>query len=496
MKALYLASTMLTLAVAAQAQTITPGNGPLTDPADNTWAITPSGSIHEGDQWTPGGGGTAALTIIDGKVLGLDAHGKGWFALSGNGQDWASTPTPLGLTGIANQPAVQTTTTSTASTAAQTNTLVIPPATCAPTAAGAATGGFTTSNGQIYGPDGKPFIAKGVNVYDSAMGNAAQILQDFPGINFIRLAAYSYQQPAAYQAFINQMTAAHVVVEIEHHVGAGGGVPPLSGQALSAENAWFGSLAGAFKSNPYVWFGTLNEPDDGGGNAGVLANEMQANYDTIRSAGSNAIIMLSVGGSPPTVAMGNKVNVVIDQHYYGWISHYSTDQATVNAGLNALVTADQQAMTATGKPPVIIGEYGPSTAGQSDDPNANQVIAAVTGSGLGSAAWNFDAQAPADNLTQNGVMTQFGAQVAGYFALTKDAAPSVWSVSCSSAAVSAIAGLSSSDTSSPESPPPSQVVTDQAEPSEPYYPPGAQQFLQQHANLIQHGADLLARVQQ
>ncbi|MFL5286098.1 MAG: hypothetical protein ACJ8AW_35250, partial [Rhodopila sp.] len=77
MKALLLASIMLVFAAAAQAQTITPSHGTLTDAAGNVWTITQSGSIKEGSRYTPGGGGTSALTIVNGTVYGEDSSGRG-----------------------------------------------------------------------------------------------------------------------------------------------------------------------------------------------------------------------------------------------------------------------------------------------------------------------------------------------------------------------------------------------------------------------------------
>ena len=129
MRKLFLASTVLmAVSWAAGAQTITPGNGTLTDAAGNVWLITANGSIQENGQWTPGGGGTAALTIANGTVYGEDATGKGWFALSGSGQYWISSPTPPGQAAIpaaataspGTQPTVPAGTTAAAATTAQT----------------------------------------------------------------------------------------------------------------------------------------------------------------------------------------------------------------------------------------------------------------------------------------------------------------------------------------------------------------------------------------
>ena len=257
------------------------------------------------------------------------------------------------------------------------------------------------------------------------------MLAAFPGLNFIRLAAYSYSDNSAYlSGFISQMSARHIVVEIEHHIAAGGGVPALTGSDLSAENAWFQELAAAFKGNPYVWFGTLNEPASGGG----LAAEQTSNYQTIRATGNNTIIMISEQVEADTSSM---TNVVADQHFYGWTSGYSTNQTTVNNNLSQIIGTDQQLTTASGKLPLIIGETGPSTNGSTLDPNGSQVLAADMSSGYGAVFWNWYSDAPQDNLTNgNGDSTlsnPYGTTVAGWIALVAGASASVWATNCGGA---------------------------------------------------------------
>lgn len=436
MRPLLLASTAFVLAAgAAQAQTITPGSGSLTDASGNAWLITQGGSVQENGQWTPGGGGTAALTIINGTVYGEDATGRGWFTLSG--QYWTSSAAPAGSTTPSAATVIPAATTPTTTTPAATTTATatLPVTTCAPTAGGAASGGFTTANGQIIAPDGSVYIAKGVNLYDAAIGDASKVLADFPGINFIRLAAFSYSDNASYlSGFISQMSAARVVVEIEHHVGAGGGVPALTGSDLSAENAWFQALAGAFKGNPYVWFGTINEPNPADGNLGA---EQASNYQTIRGAGAANIILFS---APTPGYSSGMTNVAIDQHEYGWTSGYSTNQATVTADLMQRVQADQQA---AGGIPLIIGETGNSTDGQNIDANWQQVLSADMSSGYGNAYWNWYSEAPADNLTDgNGnVSNPYGTTVAGWIALVANAPASVWAANCTQAAGSSSSAI-------------------------------------------------------
>jgi len=111
-------------------------------------------------------------------------------------------------------------------------------------------------------------------------------------------------------------------------------------------------------------------------------------------------------------------NTIWDDHFYGWVSGYSTNPATVEAALNSSVASITQITNANGVMPVITGEYGPSTSGLSDDPNATQVLQAVQSSGLGSVAWGWEGGGP-DNLTDgNGNLTSYGQEVAPFIGTT------------------------------------------------------------------------------
>jgi hypothetical protein len=295
-----------------------------------------------------------------------------------------------------------------------------------------ATGQFQIVNGQIINPNGGVFTAQGVNLYDSQMGDASTVLADFPAVNFIRLNVYSYQSPSAYASFIQTMTSKGIVVELEDHTNstgsnAGGGQgSAFTGSQLSNEQNWYSTMASAYASNPYVWFGTDNEPPQGG-----LSTWEQQTYNTIRNAGNNNPIMMELpgGGYPGNTASAygmdpsvytSMSNIVLDAHYYGWASGYSTDQQTVNSTLTSLVQGAQSITSANGTVPVIIGEYGPSTDGQSTDQNGNQVLQAVQSSTVtsGSVAWGFNAGAN-DNLTNaDGTLTSFGQEVAQWMSST------------------------------------------------------------------------------
>src|ERR1700712_4226725 len=79
----------------------------------------------------------------------------------------------------------------------------------------AGTGRFYISGGQIIDPDGNVFIAKGINLGDPSP--ATQLTKLFPGINFIRYADGGFPSPASLQAFVTQISAQKIVVEIEDH---------------------------------------------------------------------------------------------------------------------------------------------------------------------------------------------------------------------------------------------------------------------------------------
>ncbi len=110
-------------------------------------------------------------------------------------------------------------------------------------------------------------------------------------------------------------------------------------------------MASYFKNNPYVWFGTDNEPTTAGGS---LSDWQLATYNAIRNAGNNNPILLEpsgsrppgYGGTPLQAAMNpadyaRMTNVIWDPHCYGYQSSYDTNQADVNANVQAMITASQ-----------------------------------------------------------------------------------------------------------------------------------------------------------
>ena len=463
MRSLLLASTILALgAGAAHAQTITPGSGSLTDAAGNVWTITQSGSIMEGNQYTPGGGGTAALTIANGTVYGKDSGSGpvdpgGWFALSGSNGYWIP----------ANEPATSTASPVLSTPVAGTSTVApvtaAPVSVCAATPGGAASGGFTTANGRIIAPDGSVFIAKGIDTMEEQVPSAT-LKSAFPGINFVRYAVYDYASAASLAGYVSDLTSAGIVIELENHnngAGNAGGSQGtvFTGAALAQEQAWYSSVAAAFKANPYVWFGTNNEPSEVPSAAALSAWQGQT-YQTIRSAGNNSPVMVEMNcWSNPVMTCGQgytasvyaaMTNIIWDIHYYGWLSDYSTDQAVVSQNLAQEIAATQRITGGNGTVPVLIGEYGNSTTGQAIDPNAQQVLTAVEQSGVGSAAWAWGPGNPGDGLTTGGNgLSSYGQDIAGYIALVANAPASIWSPNCGGAPTTAAAAALPAATAAP-----------------------------------------------
>ncbi len=215
-------------------------------------------------------------------------------------------------------------------------------AVCGQTARAQSSGSFQAANGRIIDPNGQPFIARGVNVLNGGSNpSAAKLQADFPGINFVRLAIYKYDDPSTLAASVNDLTSHGIVVELENHnngAGNAGGSKGVifTGNQLVQESNWYTSVASYFKSNPYVWFGTNNEPSetlpDGTFSPAALSTWQQQTYQAVRSTGNNNPILLEANGwrdgntGQPVMVQGYTAsvyapmtNIVWDIHFYGWL---------------------------------------------------------------------------------------------------------------------------------------------------------------------------------
>ncbi len=367
---------------------ITAGNGSFTDSAGNVYTITSALVAMENGTAIPGGAGTGAMAYVAPTVYGQDNASGNWFIWDQT--TWTASAAPAGVGSGGGT--------------------VTPPPTPNDT--------FNVSGGQIKRNNGSVFYGKGPNINDFVMsgavdGNANPLLQYFPGTNMIRLNLRSFATPATWATAINTLTSKGIVVLAEAH-WVNGNKLALTGSALTTEANWYASWASYYKTNSYVWFGTPNEPQDTNGSQDIC-NEHQAIYNAIRATGSNAIILFQPygGGNPNQLGdlkhniYTTMTNVGFDMHFYNWVTNYSGDQTTITNKLNSMANQlRSQNPTASGVPPVVIGEWGDSTDAESLDNGWQQVVQAVTTNGFsGHLAWNWNSTGPYDALFVNNTVS-------------------------------------------------------------------------------------------
>ncbi len=273
-----------------------------------------------------------------------------------------------------------------------------------PAAAISTTGLFTASGNQILDPNGEPWRAFGVNLYDKDAIQGGAITASvcwptrlFPKVNFIRLGCFDLgaDTVGVLTPIVNGVTnngQGPCVIELEHHVVDGA---TSTGHALSAVCAWYGMMAAAFKDNRFVIFGTENEPACPNGvsdpnNAPMIA----AICTAIRSAGNGNLILICAPGGYSVRALDESAfasitNVAWDLHYYAWLGGHRTVLADHTTALANEIAAAQELLNA----PCVIGEYGEAAyvtdARTPNDRGASQVLIAVQSRREGSAIWEF-----------------------------------------------------------------------------------------------------------
>ena len=133
--------------------------------------------------------------------------------------------------------------------------------------------GFTTAGGDIIGPDGKPFVAHGVNVngyrwvWDRSTVDDLNLIRRCWNFNLVRVdnvisADYGDRgwththTNDDLDAIVAAFTARHIVVMLEAHDAV-----QLVDEGHGAEvAAWWQRAAERYRANPYVWFNVANEP--------------------------------------------------------------------------------------------------------------------------------------------------------------------------------------------------------------------------------------------
>jgi len=293
---------------------------------------------------------------------------------------------------------------------------------------------FTCKYGFVYDPNGHLFVGRGVSIPDYQLStwvsNAAcqPLTTLFPSVNCVRLDSYSYWAASTYATQIGYLTAKNIVVVIENHqnfnangssagnAGGGAGVIFTSGNGLlSPESTWYANNATYYLTNPYVWFGTNNEPSStsssGNADLAALTAWQNATYQAIRGTGSNTIVEIEQSepywqgkwgvlgnfpGQTPlttlTLATYNAMSsVVMGPHSYAWLWNGTTVDPGESVILNSAVGSTnspyggivqqienlQYITTEDGLVPCAICEFGPSTNGSALDPGGYSCVDAV-----------------------------------------------------------------------------------------------------------------------
>lgn len=278
---------------------------------------------------------------------------------------------------------------------------------------GGGTGAFQIKNGQILDPNGSVFNAAGVNIYWNTTTMAqlcptaacTPFLQNFPHVNFVRMVWENGYNQTGMEPYVGYLTALGIVVDIgDFNISPS--QPPAAGTTLTAQTAWYSGLASTYKNNPYVWYESQNEMY---GPGSTVASNEQILYNTVRAQTSTGIVFLGFpgGGNLGTVGINANIyvngiftgpmpastftpmsNIVWDLHFYAFLVNkiegsYSTDIPTIQTVLtgsipNAYgVSAAQTLTSADGTVPVIVGEFGNSTTGQSLDPDGAELVTAT-----------------------------------------------------------------------------------------------------------------------
>jgi len=291
-----------------------------------------------------------------------------------------------------------------------------------------ASGRFLLANGRVTDPNGLVFHAQGINcIYRRPWGSgggsmdlgrfsSGALKRAFPLINLVRFAdlyatslanASHPATDATVRNWVNDLTSNKIIVYAEVHYTGN----YATGQALTDACNWLAEWATTFQSNPYVWFGTQNEPH---GDAAGISNMMRAMYDAVRNTGNTNPVLCSMGDNPPGMTASNfstMTNAGWDYHYYGW---QPANGISLQSLLNQLLIFNNQ----QGAIAPFCFEFGDSTDGATRDANWMDVMNQVGALPNGFAAWyaNWDTST-ADLLLAApfdfSVLTDYGTVIRG-----------------------------------------------------------------------------------
>jgi hypothetical protein len=180
-----------------------------------------------------------------------------------------------------------------------------PPVTSTTAAGPAQTGAFAVDGSTIVGPDGEPFVARGVNLLgpqsfwpDETAGLSGAV-RDW-GLNAVRIntclpggcedvggAAWDVNDDL--DGIVDEFTGAGLVVIISlHQVEPGSFADDASFPELSS---WWRATAARYADNPHVWFNLLNEPGHGEGVDIRWRTLHERLIDVVREEATNLILV-------------------------------------------------------------------------------------------------------------------------------------------------------------------------------------------------------------
>lgn len=284
------------------------------------------------------------------------------------------------------------------------------------------TGKFTIANGRIITPNGQPWAGRGINCdihqlqsqLVTNLDTGAPCTETYPGLSYVRVNVYVKDMPSLPPTFaeaqIKALTKRGIVVVLDPHdyyhyyTGTAPTKGCYSGDDLNKVCAFMEAWATHFRDDPFVWYGTENEPScDFGGK--LVEDMITAIYNAVRRGSPDAIVQLNPVSSytiEPWTGFNagiwrNWTQCAIELHYYNWASKfaydgapgYSTDLNTNKQAIATLAANLQAAHTGDGVPPIVLGEYGDSTTGDAIDPGGMVAVQAVHESGYGTAAWHW-----------------------------------------------------------------------------------------------------------
>lgn len=253
---------------------------------------------------------------------------------------------------------------------------------------------FQVLGTKIYEPNGKEFIAKGINMFTWEGISQVNSLTNQWGFNTIRVPNYllgSYGQPhpavnnyGTNHQIADAFTSQGSVVIFDAHDRIGGYYEANEWEILKS---YWRDMAREFKNNPYVWFNLHNEPGNHTANSTKWVSYHRELIEIIRAEGANNIIVVdgeAWGQDFPTQTIANSAQEVLAQNKNIIFSLHTYERWNNNdlaQYLDELFVRDI---------PVIIGEYGSKNNEQSTLDATIKTIAETQEREIGRIVWEAD----------------------------------------------------------------------------------------------------------